>query len=292
MYGKVFASMFEGSLYGQWEAIVTFSCMIVLSDREGEVDITPEALSARTSIPLEIIQRGIASLEAPDPQSRTPDEEGRRIVRLSDTRAWGWRIVNHAKYRAIRTAEERREYHRNYWRTKRSPAAASNSTVTQQLNRNSSKSTNSRGRCRSRSKETTSSAAPILETSGNWVAEAQALYAQHIGEITHGEIGRHLKPVVQKYGWDEGDAKLSQADAGSGGRHVKAWFKSYLRARPYQRRDGSIFGDKASDRGPGERNTQQCSPRDFVRTLATWRQRCEPLDDFGNVPGVGNGTSG
>ena len=105
MYGKIFASMFKGSLYGQWEAIVTFTVMIVLADQHGEVDMTAEALAAQTSIPLDIIKRGIADLETPDPKSRTPDDEGRRIVRVSDQRDWGWTITNYQHYRAIRTAE-------------------------------------------------------------------------------------------------------------------------------------------------------------------------------------------
>ena len=54
MYGKIFESMYDGSMYGQWEAIITMQQMIVLADKDGIVDITPPALSARTSIPLEI----------------------------------------------------------------------------------------------------------------------------------------------------------------------------------------------------------------------------------------------
>lgn len=111
--------MFKGSLYGKWEGIVTFTVMIVLADQEGEVDMTAEALAAATSIPLDIIQKGIALLESPDPQSRTPDEDGRRIVRVSDARDWGWRITNYAHYRAIRTAEERREYFKQHKRKQR-----------------------------------------------------------------------------------------------------------------------------------------------------------------------------
>lgn len=115
MYGKLFASMFRGSLYGKWQAIVTFQQMIILADQDGTVDFTPEALSATTSIPLKIIQEGIAHLEAADTTSRSPDEDGRRIVRLTAERPWGWYIVNYAHYRAIRTAEERRDYNRQYW---------------------------------------------------------------------------------------------------------------------------------------------------------------------------------
>ena len=120
MYGKIFSQIYDGSLYGQWEALITFQQLIVLADINGEVDMTPEALSARTSIPLDIILRGIKSLEACDPRSRTPDEDGRRIVLVSDNRDWGWQITNYAHYRSIRTAEERREYFKEHKRKQRS----------------------------------------------------------------------------------------------------------------------------------------------------------------------------
>ena len=129
MYGKIFSSMFDGSLYGKWQAIVTFQQMIVLADQDGTIDISSEALSARTSIPLDIIKAGIAILEAPDEHSRSPDESGRRIVLVDPARGWGWQIVNYAHYRAIRTAEDRREYNRKYWHKRKKTQP--DSTVTQ-----------------------------------------------------------------------------------------------------------------------------------------------------------------
>lgn len=135
MYGKIFASMFRGSLYGKWQAIITFQQMIILADQDGIVDYTPEALSATTSIPLEIIKEGIALLESPDPATRTPGEEGRRIVLTNPDRAWGWHIVNYAQYREIRTAEERRAYHRKYWtkRTQHHSTPLNNTQQTQPI---------------------------------------------------------------------------------------------------------------------------------------------------------------
>jgi hypothetical protein len=109
MYGKVFSQMYEGSLYGQWEAIVTFQQMIVLCDAEGYVDMTPPAIAARTSIPLDIILKGIELLESPDKYSRTPDCDGRRIELVDPNRPWGWRIVNYLKYRQMASAEDKRE---------------------------------------------------------------------------------------------------------------------------------------------------------------------------------------
>jgi len=132
MYGKLFETMYHGTLgsKGPWQALVTFQQLIILSDRKGIVDMTPESISRMTTIPLEIIQSGIKTLLKPDPDSRTPDEEGRRIVALDDCRDWGWRIVNYEKYREICSEDERRDYMRNYQRKRRANVNSVNSQLT------------------------------------------------------------------------------------------------------------------------------------------------------------------
>jgi hypothetical protein len=109
VYGKVFDSIYDGTLYGNWEAIATFQQLIVLANADGIVDMTPQAIAARTSFPLDLIQRGIKFLEAPDPYSRTPGDEGRRIALIDEHRPWGWRIVNHGKYKGLRDMAQKRE---------------------------------------------------------------------------------------------------------------------------------------------------------------------------------------
>lgn len=101
MYGKIFDSMYDGTLSENWQALVTFQQMIVLCDADGVIDMTPAAISRRTGIPIDHIKVGIEILENPDENSRTEDEEGRRIVRLDDHRAWGWRLVNYRKFQNI-----------------------------------------------------------------------------------------------------------------------------------------------------------------------------------------------
>lgn len=121
MYAKLFRSMYDGTLAseGPWEALVTFQQLLVLADRFGSVDMTPAAISRITTIPREIIDAGLAALSQPDPESRSEEAEGRRIVPIDPSRSWGWQIVNHAYYASIRTAEERREYQRNWIKKKR-----------------------------------------------------------------------------------------------------------------------------------------------------------------------------
>jgi hypothetical protein len=122
MFAKVFTSMYDGTLAtrGPWQALVTFQQFLVLADRVGIVDMTAEAIARRTTIPLDIIKIGITSLEQTDDGSRTPDEEGRRIVRIRPNTDWGWQVVNYEKYRNMRNADERREYMRNLMRERRS----------------------------------------------------------------------------------------------------------------------------------------------------------------------------
>jgi len=119
MYGKIFDSMYDGTLVEDWRALVTFQQFIVLCDANGIVDMTPHAISRRTGIPYEHIDAGIKILETIDPHSRTPEEGGCRIKLIDDHRPWGWYIVNHKKYRDMRNAEDRREYMRVYMQEKR-----------------------------------------------------------------------------------------------------------------------------------------------------------------------------
>lgn len=112
MYGKIFDSIYDGTLVEDWMALITFQQMVILCDSEGVIDMTPHAISRRTGIPIEYIESGIRSLEAKDPYSRSSDEDGRRILRLENSRDWGWKVVNHNIYRNIRNADDRREYKR------------------------------------------------------------------------------------------------------------------------------------------------------------------------------------
>lgn len=120
MYGKVFDSIYDGTLYGHWEAIATMQQFIVLATPDGVIDMTPQAISARTSFPLELIIKGIKILSDPDPYTRTPGEDGRRIVLLDEHRPWGWRLVNHGKYMRLRNMAEKREADRTRISEKRS----------------------------------------------------------------------------------------------------------------------------------------------------------------------------
>lgn len=128
MYAKLFASLYQGTLRGNSHGILVFTNMMAHADIEGHVDMHPRAIAEEVGLTLEQVQAAIAGLEAEDDESRSPEENGKRIIRLDEHRAWGWRIVNHAKYRSIRNEEDRREQNRRSqaaWRLKQKELSGS-----------------------------------------------------------------------------------------------------------------------------------------------------------------------
>lgn len=98
-YTPVFSTVFDGSLYGKWPESPVWLTMLALCDKRGNVDMSYEAIAGRTGWPMDLLRQGIAALMQPDPASRSPSQDGRRLVPLTEGRGWGWHVVNHALYR-------------------------------------------------------------------------------------------------------------------------------------------------------------------------------------------------
>lgn len=109
MFAKIFVQIYDSSIVENPELRFTFMDLLVLADSSGVVDMTHEAIARRTNRPIELIRQTIAELEGPDPTSRTPTDEGRRLKRLDTHRDWGWIIVNYDHFRAIASDMQRRE---------------------------------------------------------------------------------------------------------------------------------------------------------------------------------------
>lgn len=127
MYVKLFTSIYQGTLRGNSHGLLVFTNLLAHADKYGVVDIHPRAISEEVGISVEQVKAALLDLEAPDEESRSPENEGRRIVRIDEHRAWGWQIVNYLKYRQIRDEEDRREQNREAqarWREKNKPASS------------------------------------------------------------------------------------------------------------------------------------------------------------------------
>jgi hypothetical protein len=99
-YTPVFDSVYDGTLCGRWPALPVWLSILPMADKNGHIDRSYAAIAARTGWPLELLKQGIADLMSPDPESRTPDCDGRRLELLDpENRQWGWRVINHGQYR-------------------------------------------------------------------------------------------------------------------------------------------------------------------------------------------------
>lgn len=121
MYVKLFSSLYQGTMRGRSDEILVFTNLLAYCDQYGIVDKHFKAIADETGLPLDRVHAAIVSLESPDKESRSQENEGRRILRMDAHRAWGWKVVNYGKYRAIRNEEDRREQNRlaqERWRNK------------------------------------------------------------------------------------------------------------------------------------------------------------------------------
>lgn len=119
VFAKVFGQIFDSSIAQDYNCRRMFMDLLVLADSDGVVDMTHDAISRRTNVPLDQVEKYIADLQQPDPLSRSKLEQGKRIIPIDTERGWGWQIVNYNHYRKIRDEETRRMYFRNAKRKQR-----------------------------------------------------------------------------------------------------------------------------------------------------------------------------
>jgi hypothetical protein len=85
------------------------------ADASGNVSGVSKRLAASANVSIEEYDKAMTILTAPDPESKSPDHEGRRLLPIPG----GWHLVNHAKYRSNRDPEKRREQNREAKRRQR-----------------------------------------------------------------------------------------------------------------------------------------------------------------------------
>lgn len=104
LYSRVFLQILDSSIAEDFTMRHVFEDLLKLCDHKtGIVDMTRQALSRRLNIPSELLDAHLAKLEAPDPNSRDDEFEGRRIAKLDEHRDWGWKVLNWGKYESVRT---------------------------------------------------------------------------------------------------------------------------------------------------------------------------------------------
>src|SRR5277367_999230 len=110
-FAKLFSSITESSLWSEPTHVrVLFVSMLARADATGFVEAAQPGLERLANLTAKEVAEGIIVLESPDPCSKNPANEGRRVLKVPG----GWMILNYEEYRNRRGDEERREYMRHY----------------------------------------------------------------------------------------------------------------------------------------------------------------------------------
>jgi len=105
-YTKLFSSIVHSTIWREPNTTrLLWITMLAMADRDGIVHCTAPGLADLARISLEECREGIKCLESPDPDSLTPDHEGRRIQRVNH----GYLLLNYDKYRHIMSQDDQRE---------------------------------------------------------------------------------------------------------------------------------------------------------------------------------------
>lgn len=120
-FTKLFSSITESTIWCESDQTrIVWIAMLAMADHAGRVWSSIPGLANRARVPLEAVESALETFMSPDPYSRTADFEGRRIEPIDG----GWRLLNHAKYRAIRDEESIKESKRRYINERRAAEKA------------------------------------------------------------------------------------------------------------------------------------------------------------------------
>lgn len=110
VYGKTYESMYHGSMVGAGLNVFAVWNYIITNTHFGVIELNPKLLHAILGGELIEVEAALTFLASPDPDSRSKEEEGRRIVKEGQ---FQYRVVNWEAYQSMKTAADLRQYNRN-----------------------------------------------------------------------------------------------------------------------------------------------------------------------------------
>lgn len=105
-YTKLYASITTSTIWSESsDTRVVWITMLAMSDKYGRVFASIPGLARVSVVSLENTEIALKKFLAPDKYSRTPDNEGRRIVEI----VGGWQLLNYPIYREQQDEEHKRQ---------------------------------------------------------------------------------------------------------------------------------------------------------------------------------------
>lgn len=121
MFGKHFTQTYTGSMHGAGLAVFGVWGYVIANTREGMIELNAGALAPILGCTEAEVEGALTYLESPDPRSRNPAHEGRRLVKVGP---YAYEVPSWNIYRNMRDENDRRKYQREYMRTYRADAKA------------------------------------------------------------------------------------------------------------------------------------------------------------------------
>lgn len=111
MFTKLFSSITTSSIWNEDNSTrIVWITMLAMADKTGYVSASVGGLAHESRVSKEECEKALTVLKNPDIDSRSKEFEGKRIEIVDG----GFQLLNHAKYRAMRSHEERKEYMKSY----------------------------------------------------------------------------------------------------------------------------------------------------------------------------------
>jgi hypothetical protein len=105
-YVKLFGSILDSTVWKLPPAITkVWVTLMAMADRDGVVEASLPGLADRAKVPLRTCEKAVGLFLAPDPHSKSKDQEGRRI----ETVPRGWRLINFETYRELQSVDDRKQ---------------------------------------------------------------------------------------------------------------------------------------------------------------------------------------
>lgn len=105
-YTKLFNSIISSTIWRESPAIkVVWVTLMAMADQDGIVEASVPGLAHLSGVTVQETESAVAKFLSPDPYSRSPENEGRRIEPVDG----GWRLLNHGKYREKMSLDDLRE---------------------------------------------------------------------------------------------------------------------------------------------------------------------------------------
>lgn len=105
-FGKLYEQTFTGSMMGAGPVVFSvWSYVVAHVKPPGRLEINPRLVAALIGTTAAEVQKALDVLTAPDPESRSKEQEGRRLIREGE---FTYRVPTFARYRNGTEEEQRK----------------------------------------------------------------------------------------------------------------------------------------------------------------------------------------